>query len=67
MSKAMLIAYYNENEEEGESPCPLCQTNDKNREIFKARFKTHFRYMADIVCGLSHFKELKVRLIIPEK
>lgn len=64
MSRKMLVQFY---ETGGTSCCPVCQVNKEGREIMEAMYFEHFRSMMDVVCGLSDFRNLKVRLIIPEE
>ena len=51
---------------EAKYPCPVC-VKDKTKGDICARYSDHFKYMADILCDKSHFKDVRLRLIIAEK
>lgn len=64
LSRADLRRYY-----EGADAYPFCLScvqDDKKARMLRDRFEGEFRYLAGIVCGLTEFTKIKLRLIVGE-
>lgn len=44
--------------------CPICATDKKKTDKLLNEFECEFRYLVGIVCGLTDFTKVKLRLIV---
>src|SRR5574337_139154 len=62
LSRADLGRYYVGTD--GYSFCPVCAADKKKAGKLHNEFEGEFRYLAGIVCGLTDFTKVKLRLIV---